>query len=117
MLFHSQTSRRLAFVALVIAVLGLLAFGVGGVGRGSSVHFADLRYFYLAGLLTAQGLSPYDVAAFKAASLQHGLGAAIDLFPYPPHSLALCVLLSWLPLEALRWTWTVVNVCILLGTA
>ena len=100
MLFLSLSSRRLAFVALVIAALGLLAFGVAGVGRGSSVHFADLRYFYLAGLLTAQGLSPYDVAAFKAASLQHGLGAAIDLFPYPPHSLALCVLLSWLLIDA-----------------
>jgi Glycosyltransferase family 87 len=115
--FDSKASRRLALAALVIAVFGLLAFGVAGVGRGSNVHFADVRYFMLAGTLTAQGLSPYDAAAFKAAAVQHGVGAAIDLFPYPPHILALCVLLSWLPLEAARWAWTLVNVSILVGAA
>jgi hypothetical protein len=113
----SQASRRLAFAALAIAVGGLVAFGVVGVGRGANVHFADVRYFFLAGTLAVDGISPYDYAAFKAAALHYGLGPPIDLFPYPPHSLALCVLLSWLPLEATRWGWALINLCILAATA
>jgi Glycosyltransferase family 87 len=102
---------------LAIGAMGLLAFGVLGVGRGSNVHFADVRYFFLAGKLTVAGVSPYDVAAFKAAAFQYGLGPPIDVFPYPPHSLALCVPLSWLPVETLRWAWTLVNIGVLVGIA
>ncbi len=115
--FNSQASRRFALIALLIAVVGLLAFGVAGVARGSNVHFADVRYFFLAGKLASAGISPYDHAAFTAAAVQHGLGPEIDIFAYPPHTLALCVLLSWLPIEASRWAWTLANVCILGGAA
>lgn len=115
--FDSQASRRFALMALAMAVVGLLAFGVAGVARGSNVHFADVRYFFLAGTLTSAGVSPYDAAAFQAAALLHGLGPRIDLFAYPPHSLVLCVPLSWLPIETARWAWTLVNVGILIGTA
>ena len=115
--FDSLASRRVASAALAIAVLGLLAFGVVGLARGSNVHFEDVRYFFLAGKLTTAGVSPYDVAAFQAAALRYGLGPEIDVFAYPPHSLALCVPLSWLPVETARWAWTVLNIGILVGTA
>jgi hypothetical protein len=114
---ESRVSRRLALVALAAAVAALLAFGVFGVARGSNVHFADVRYFWLAGLLTADGISPYDHAAFKAAALQQGLGPRIDIFAYPPHTLLLCTLLSALPVEALRWGWALVNIVVLAVTA
>jgi Glycosyltransferase family 87 len=115
--FDSLASRRIAFAALAIAFLGLFAFGVAGLGRGSNVHFADVRYFFVAGKLTTEGVSPYDVAAFQAAALRYGVGTDIDLFAYPPHSLALCVLLSWLPIETARWAWALVNLGILVATA
>lgn len=115
--FESRASRHLALAAVAMAVAALLAFGVFGVGRGSNPHFADVRYFWLAGLLTADGVSPYDHAAFTAAAVRHGLGPEIDLFAYPPHSLLLCALLSTLPVEALRWGWTLVNIGILAVTA
>ena len=115
--FESQASRRFALMALAIAVAGLLAFGVFGVARGSNMHFADVRYFWLAGLLTADGVSPYDHAAFTAAAVQHGLGPTIDVFAYPPHILLMCTLLSLLPVEVLRWGWTLVNVGILAAAA
>lgn len=113
----SQASQRLAWAALATAVVGLLASGVAGVARGSNLPFADVRYFFLAGTLTSAGASPYDVAAFEAAAARHGLGPPIDLFAYPPHSLALCVPLSWLPIQTARWAWTLVNIGILFGTA
>ena len=115
--FDSPASRRFALIALAIAVAGLLAFGVAGVARGANVHFADVRYFFVAGVLASTGVSPYDHAAFTAAAVQWGLGPEIDLFAYPPHSLVLCVPLSWLPIETTRWAWTLVNLCILFGTA
>jgi Glycosyltransferase family 87 len=115
--FESRASRRLALTALAVAVAALLAFGVFGVARGSNVHFADVRYFWLAGALTADGISPYDHAAFTAAALEHGLGPRIDVFAYPPHTLLLCTLLSALPVEVLRWSWALVNIGILAVTA
>ena len=115
--FDSPASRRFALIALAVAVVALLTFGVVGVARGANVHFADVRYFFLAGKLASAGVSPYDHAAFTAAALSHGLGPEIDLFAYPPHSLVLCVPLSWLPIEASRWAWTLVNIGILVGTA
>jgi Glycosyltransferase family 87 len=115
--FDSLASRRIAFGALAMAFLGLLAFGVAGLGRGSNMHFADVRYFFVAGKLTTAGISPYDAAAFQAAALRYGVGPAIDLFAYPPNSLALCVLLSWVPIETARWAWALVNLGILVGTA
>jgi hypothetical protein len=116
MLFDSHASRRFAAIALAIAVAGLLAFGVVGVGRGANVHFADVRYFFVAGTLASVGVSPYDLATFRAAALEQGLGR-IDLFAYPPHTLVLCVVLSWFPIEASRWAWALANLCILGGTA
>ncbi len=113
----SHSSRRIAWVALAIAVSGLVAFGVAGVARGANVHFADVRYFWLAGKLTAAGVSPYEVAAFEAAAAAYGLGPPIDLFAYPPHGLALCVALSWLPVETARWAWTLGNLGLLAATA
>jgi hypothetical protein len=115
--FDSLASRRIALAALAMAFLGLFAFGVAGLGRGSNVHFADVRYFFVAGKLTTEGVSPYDVAAFRAAAARYGLGSDIDLFAYPPHSLALCVPLSWVPIETARWVWALVNIGILSGTA
>lgn len=115
--FDSPASRRFALIALAVAVVALLTFGVVGVARGANVHFADVRYFFLAGKLASAGVSPYDHAAFTAAALSHGLGPEIDLFAYPPHSLVLCVPLSWLPIEASRWAWTLVNIGVLVGTA
>jgi Glycosyltransferase family 87 len=115
--FESQASRRIALFALLVATAGLLAFGVLGVARGANVRFDDVRYFFLAGKLAGIGISPYDHALFTAAALEHGLGPKIDLFAYPPHSLVLCVLLSWWPIELSRWAWTLVNLCILFGTA
>lgn len=114
--FDSRSSRRLALAALAIAVAALLAFGVVGVARGANLHFADVRYFFLAGKLTTAGVSPYDAAAFEAAALQHGMGQ-IDIFAYPPQILFLCVPLSWLPVETTRWAWTLVNIGILIATA
>jgi Glycosyltransferase family 87 len=115
--FESQASRRFALFALLVATAGLLAFGVFGVARGANVRFDDVRYFFLAGKLAGVGISPYDHAVFTAAALEHGLGRRIDLFAYPPHTLAFCVLLSWWPIELSRWAWTLVNLCILFGTA
>jgi hypothetical protein len=115
--FDSQAARRFALMALAIAVVGLLAFGVVGVARGANVHFADVRYFFVAGKLASVGVSPYDLASFQAAAVQHGVGPRIDIFAYPPHTLALCVPLSWLPIEATRWAWTLVNIGILVATA
>jgi Glycosyltransferase family 87 len=115
--FDSRASRRFAFLALVVALAGLLAFGVVGVARGANVRFDDVRYFFLAGKLASVGASPYDLASFQAAAVQHGLGPHIDLFAYPPHTLALCVLLSWWPIEASRWAWALLNIGILVGTA
>jgi Glycosyltransferase family 87 len=117
MVLELLASRRLALVALVVAVAGLLAFGVFGVARGSNMHFADVRYFWLAGVLAADGISPYDHAAFTAAARLHGLGPEIDVFAYPPHSLLWCMLVSLLPIEVLRWGWALVNIAILAVTA
>lgn len=114
---NKQRHWYLARAAVVLSLVAFVLFGIAGVGRGGSVHFSDVRYFHLAGGMVVDGTSPYDLAAFTAAAVRLGAGPDIGVFPYPPHSLLLWVPLSWLNLEQARWTWTVLNVLMLLVVA
>jgi hypothetical protein len=111
-------NRIVQTVALLAACSALIAFGVVGIGRGDSVAFSDVRYFYIAGEMLREGLNPYDFELFKAAAARWDPGGAIiGVYPYPPHSLVFCYILSAFSLAVAKWIWTGVSIAMLVAVA
>jgi hypothetical protein len=111
-------NRTLQVTALLVAFSALIAFGVVGIGRGDSAAFSDVRYFYIAGEMLRQGLNPYDFELFKAAAAKWDpSGSIIGVYPYPPHSLVFCYILSLFPLAVAKWIWTSASIATLVAVA
>jgi len=88
--------RETGWLALGVASLGLVSFGLAGVGRpagflGSNL---DVRYSYAAAKCWSRGVSPYDAEVFQEVVREHGLGRKLSDFAYPPHSAPLGFLLA-----------------------
>lgn len=116
---HSLGSRRLIApsIALVLALIALIAFGVVGIGRAGTPPQDDVRYFYTAGRLWLEGISPYPLDAFNAAVVRYGLSEDIGVYPYPPHSLVLWAPLALVNYATARHLWTGMNLAIIAALA
>jgi hypothetical protein len=122
---HELVGRRAVGAALVAAAsLSLLAFGLLGVGRGTSpagsVLRPDTQVVYVAGRMWLHGQSPYVLRDFLAVSdPMAGIDHAFvhSGFAYPPTIAPFCLILGFASQAVARDIVTTLNVAAVLVLA